>query len=73
MMNNHGETVASNHGETVASKTATGHRAPWSSSTQALVELVEGVPRVLTPQRSPYWEGVGPVVLRACGGCHASI
>ena len=36
------------------------------------LELVEAGPRALTPQRSPYWEGVGPVVLRACGGCHAS-
>ena len=52
---------------------ATGHRAHWSSSKQALVELVEAGPRVITPQRSPYWEGVGSVVLRARGGCHASI
>ena len=34
--------------------------------------LVEAGRRVLTPQRSPYWEAVGSVVLRAYGGCYAS-
>ena len=37
------------------------------------LQLVVAGPRVLTPPRSPPWEGFGSVVLRACGGYRPSI
>ena len=47
----------------------------WNSRSRSSrsLQLVEAGPRVLTPPRSPPWEGVGSVVLRVCGGSRPSI
>ena len=60
-------------GDGRSSRSLHGDKQPRHSQEPPELVDVEAGPRVLTPQRSPYWEGVGSVVLRACGGCNASI
>ena len=64
-------------GDSRSSRSLQGGKRPQHSGEQPpekkgavtmMTELVEAGPRVLTPERSPSWEGVGPVVLRALWG-----